>query len=95
MASMRTETQIEYNQCQETVIRLTDYLSHELVQEEEAMIAHHLDVCRGCFSKFHFEETLLRTIRERVHDVKAPESLRTRILRLIDKPGDLETTAPG
>lgn len=77
--------QIEYNQCQEAVRRLNDFLSHELRPEEEDAVQRHLSQCRGCFAKFHFEETLLRTIRERAHQVLAPQPLRDKVLGLLGR----------
>lgn len=77
---------INYNECQEAVKRLTEYLDHELRPDEEAQLQRHLQKCGGCFAKFHFEETLLRTIRERVESVRAPGALREKILRLISQP---------
>ena len=74
---------IAYNECQEAVKRLTEFLDKELGPNEEAQVQQHLRACRGCFTKFHFEETLLRTIRERVEAVRAPSSLRDKILGLI------------
>ena len=74
---------IAYNECQEAVKRLTDFLSHELGADEETRVREHLRVCRGCFAKFHFEETLLHLIRERVQSVQAPTALRARILDLV------------
>jgi anti-sigma factor (TIGR02949 family) len=85
MSGTQPET-LEYNQCQEAVKRLTEYLSNELQPEEEEKVQKHLSECRGCFSKFHFEETLLKTIRERVEQVRAPGALRERILGLLSKP---------
>ena len=79
---------VEYNQCQEAVLRLTEYLSHELRPDEESAVEKHLSECKGCFSRFHFEETLLRTIRERAEQVRAPGNLRDRILRLLGDPGE-------
>ena len=76
----------EFNQCQEAVKRLTDFLSHELRSEEETQIQAHLSQCKGCFAKFHFEETFLRTIRERAQQVNAPVSLRAKILGLLSQP---------
>ncbi len=79
----------EYSQCQEAVRRLTDYLSHELRPDEAESVQHHLKECRGCFAKFTFEETLLRTIRERAEQVTAPDALRARVLRLLaDAPSE-------
>lgn len=77
---------LEYNQCQEAVRRLTDFLSSELKPEEEAKVQTHLSQCKGCFAKFSFEETLLKTIRERAEQVTAPTSLRNKILGLLGKP---------
>lgn len=77
---------IEYNQCQEAVRKLNDFLSHELRPEEEAAVQKHLSQCRGCFAKFHFEETLLRTIRERAQQVRAPHTLREKVLGLLSRP---------
>ncbi|MBC8134386.1 MAG: zf-HC2 domain-containing protein [Fibrella sp.] len=74
---------LEYNQCQEAVKRLTDYLSNELEPTEAATIQTHLAQCKGCFAKFHFEDTLLRTIREKVEHVRAPQTLREKILGLL------------
>lgn len=76
----------EYNQCQEAVKRLTDYLSNELEPTEAETVASHLSQCKGCFAKFHFEDALLRTIREKVAQVHAPVSLREKILGLITAP---------
>jgi anti-sigma factor (TIGR02949 family) len=79
------ERALEYSQCQESVKKLTEYLSHELRPDEEESLQRHLSECRGCFSKFHFEETLLRTIRDKVEQVRAPGALRDRILNLLNK----------
>jgi anti-sigma factor (TIGR02949 family) len=74
---------LEYNQCQEAVKRLTDYLSNELEPAEAETVQSHLAHCKGCFAKFHFEDTLLRTIREKVEHVRAPNTLRDKILGLL------------
>ena len=75
--------EVEYNQCQEAVKRLNDYLSKELRPDEEAEVERHLTECKGCFAKFHFEETLLRAIRESIAQVRAPNPLREKILSLL------------
>lgn len=81
---METES-LEYNQCQEAVKRLNDYLSRELEPAEEALVQRHLRECRGCFEKFRFEETLLHTLRERLGQAQAPVALRQRILGLLGR----------
>lgn len=76
---------LEFNQCQQAVQRLNDFLSHELQPEEEELVQKHLQECNGCFKKFQFEIALLRTLRERVGQVQAPDGLRQRILGLLPK----------
>ncbi|MBC8143600.1 MAG: zf-HC2 domain-containing protein [Armatimonadetes bacterium] len=77
---------LEYNQCQAAVKRLTEYLSDELDAPETEAVQSHLSQCKGCFAKFHFEDTLLRTIRAKVEQVQAPATLRDKILGLISAP---------
>ncbi|MGC4047774.1 MAG: zf-HC2 domain-containing protein [Armatimonas sp.] len=81
------EMMLEYNQCEEAVKRLNDYLSRELAPDEEDRVQQHLAECRGCFAKFAFEETLLRTIREKAERITAPASLRHKILGLLHTEG--------
>jgi anti-sigma factor (TIGR02949 family) len=76
---------LEFNQCQQAVQRLNDFLSRELQPEEEVLVQRHLQDCRGCFEKFRFEETLLKTLRDKMSQVQAPDGLRQRILGLLHK----------
>ena len=80
---MTVYDELAYNRCQEAVKRLNEFLDHELGPDEQAMVQRHLGECHDCFARFHFEETLLRTIRERVETIHAPAALRERILGLI------------
>lgn len=82
-AEENREEALGWNQCQEAVQRLTDYLSHELRPDEEAEVQRHLSQCKGCFARFHFEETLLGTIRMRAEQICAPGYLRAKILQLL------------
>lgn len=81
----QSKQSLEFNQCQEAVKRLNDYLSRELQDEEADQVQKHLSECHGCFDKFHFEETLLRTIREKAEAVRAPQVLRQKILSLLGR----------
>jgi anti-sigma factor (TIGR02949 family) len=76
---------LEYNQCEEAVKRLNDFLSRELAPEEEVQVQQHLQECNGCFEKFRFEETLLHRLRDVIGQVQAPNVLRQRILGLLPK----------
>jgi anti-sigma factor (TIGR02949 family) len=80
-----TVESLEYNQCEEAVKRLNDFLSRELAPDEEVQVQKHLQECNGCFEKFRFEETLLRRLRDAVGHVQAPDGLRQRILGLLHK----------
>jgi anti-sigma factor (TIGR02949 family) len=77
--------ELEYNQCQEAVRKLNEYLNKELQPDEEERLHTHLSQCRECFSRFSFEDTLLKTIRDRVDQVRAPGYLREKILGLIGR----------
>jgi anti-sigma factor (TIGR02949 family) len=80
-----SQTPVEFNQCQQAVQRLNEYLSRELNPDEAELVQEHLQQCKGCFDKFHFEETLLKTLREKVSSVKSPAGLRESVLRLIGR----------
>ena len=75
---------LKYNECQEAVEKLTEFLSHELSPDDQSELTTHLHECKGCFSKFSFEETLLSTIRAQINQISAPAPLREKILHLID-----------
>jgi mycothiol system anti-sigma-R factor len=60
------------------------YLDHEIDSEAAARIEHHLEACRGCFSRAEFE----RHLKEHVHAAgsqTAPDSLRARIKQIVEK----------
>ncbi|HEU0204351.1 MAG TPA: mycothiol system anti-sigma-R factor [Burkholderiaceae bacterium] len=70
--------------CEEVIKQLMAYLDHEIDAEASARIEHHLESCRGCFSRAEFE----RHLKEHVQAAgaqKAPESLRARLKQIIDK----------
>ena len=74
---------LDFNGCEQAVKRLTDYLSHELSEGEQAGVERHLSVCRGCLEMFSFEEQLLEVVRARASEGGAPDTLRRRILALV------------
>lgn len=74
---------LEYNECRQAVRQLSDFLSHELRPDEEQAVQQHLARCRGCFARFSFEEALLRAIREKAEQGRAPDALRARVLDLV------------
>lgn len=76
---------LDFNQCEQAVKRLTEYLSRELSDEEQARVERHLSECRGCFEMFSFEEQLLEIVREKASEGHAPAALRQKILALAEK----------
>jgi len=80
-----SQTPVEFNQCQQAVQRLNEYLSRELNPDETELVQEHLQQCKGCFDKFRFEETLLKTLREKISSVKSPASLRESVLKLLSR----------
>jgi len=80
-----SQVPVEFNQCQQAVRRLNEYLSRELNSDETDLVQQHLQQCKGCFDKFHFEETLLKTIRAKISSVSAPSGLRDSVLRLLGR----------
>ena len=74
---------LDFNGCEQAVKRLTEYLSHELSEGEQAGVELHLSECRGCFAMFSFEEQLLKIVREKASEGHAPDALRRRILALV------------
>ena len=76
---------LDFNQCEQAIKRLTEYLSRELSSEEQAGVERHLSECRGCFEMFSFEVQLLDVIREKASEIRAPEELRQKILGLLHR----------
>lgn len=70
--------------CEEVIQQLMAYLDHEIDGAAAANIEHHLEACRGCFSRAEFE----RHLKEHVHAAgsqTAPATLRARIKQIVEK----------
>lgn len=70
--------------CEEVVQRLFPYLDRELDDTTNAEIEHHLDSCRGCYSRAEFERKLKAKVAE-TGQSEAPERLRKRLKGLIER----------
>lgn len=70
--------------CEEVIARLFEFLDHELDDTAERDIEHHLELCRGCFSRAEFERRLRARIAE-TGQARAPDSLRQRVRLLVSK----------
>ncbi|MCC6445202.1 MAG: zf-HC2 domain-containing protein [Armatimonadetes bacterium] len=80
---MEKET-VRYIDCLDAFYRLHDYLSCELGEAQVREIRKHLELCGHCAARYHFEETLFETIREKVHGDRVPATLRARIHALLN-----------
>lgn len=69
--------------CGGTRAWIYDYLDRELSPDREAAVRRHLATCDECWERFHFEERLWKTIRERCATIRAPDRLRGQITALI------------
>jgi anti-sigma factor (TIGR02949 family) len=70
--------------CEEVLAHLADYLDRELDGPFSARVEHHLERCRGCFSRAEFERRLKALVRESA-DRPASERLRARVAELIGR----------
>jgi len=75
----------DYYSCEEAVKRLNDYLDHELAPEERADVVKHLTICKPCLERFHFEETLVIQLREKMKRLCCPQSLKSRLNVLLNR----------
>jgi anti-sigma factor (TIGR02949 family) len=50
--------------CEQALLRLFDFLDHELEAGEREAIQHHLSTCRSCFSRSDFERRLKSKLGE-------------------------------
>jgi len=70
--------------CEEVLKHLIEYLDRELDAETAAAVGHHLDDCRGCFSRAEFEMKLKESLQAAATR-PVSERLRARIKDLIEK----------
>jgi len=75
----------DYDECVSTIHALGDYLSRELTPEEMREVEEHLEFCELCLQHFQFEQALTTHIRKKAQELRAPASLRGRVLKLLDE----------
>jgi anti-sigma factor (TIGR02949 family) len=80
----RTEcSSIDYYSCEEAIKRLNEYLDHELSDAERVVVLKHLEICKPCFSRFSFEQTLVVSIRQKITVLCTPHGLREKLRGLL------------
>lgn len=70
--------------CEEVIAHLLSYLDGEIDDAKRAQIDHHLEECRGCFSRAEFERALRDKMRQ-AGNTQPPASLQDRIKALMDQ----------
>lgn len=80
-------TGIDYYSCEEAIKRLNEYLDHQLTDEERVVVMKHLEICKPCFSRFSFEQTLIVSVRAKLSKICAPQPLRDKLRGLL-RPDD-------
>ncbi|NLC58318.1 MAG: anti-sigma factor [Armatimonadetes bacterium] len=76
---------LDFDTCLGVMQALDDYLSRELTPEEARQVDEHLELCELCMSHFQFERALVMHIRKKAQEVRAPATLRARVLSMLDQ----------
>lgn len=84
---------IDYFSCEEAIKRLNEYLDQELTDEEKTVVIKHLEICKPCLNRFSFEHALMLSLRKKVTNVGAPETLKNKLKALLKQEVD-HTHAP-
>jgi anti-sigma factor (TIGR02949 family) len=79
------EVTFDYFSCEEAITRLNAYLDQELTPSERADVVKHLGICKPCLERFHFEESLMVSLRAKMSAITAPIQLRERLGKLFNK----------
>ena len=69
----------DFYSCEAAIRRLNEYLDHQLSPEEKVVVLRHLEICRPCFRRFTFEQTLVISLRQKVSVMVVPATLRTKL----------------
>lgn len=70
--------------CEEVIEQLFVFLDGELDADRLAAIERHLESCRDCCSRAEFERKLRAKVAEAA-TAQAPERLRTRVQRMLER----------
>ncbi len=71
-------------ECDEAIAKLLEFLDGELEEASRSQVERHIQTCRGCFSRAEFERRLRRRVAA-TGSTRAPESLRRRLHRLMER----------
>ena len=68
--------------CEDAIRLLADYLHGELLAETQSQVKHHLETCRGCFTRAEFERQL-RSQLTQLAEGRVPPGLEERMRSLV------------
>ena len=71
--------------CDRALAELQDYLCREESEGLAPLIEAHLERCAPCFRHASFERNFLRMLGSRGADVRCPDTLRARILDIVQR----------
>jgi anti-sigma factor (TIGR02949 family) len=77
---------IDFYSCEEAIKRLNEYLDQELSEDERTVVVKHLEICKPCFSRFTFEQTLIVSVRAKLSNLCTPTPLKERLKSLLRQP---------
>lgn len=84
MTKKSDKPEVMDSDCLEAFDHLYAYINGELKDNDSvAMIEHHLDHCRSCYSRAQMEKELNERLKKSGKD-KAPDTLQDRMKKLID-----------
>lgn len=85
MSNKKDTPAVADSDCLQAMDHLYAYLNGELDSQSEtlAIVEHHLDHCRSCFSRAEMERLLNQRLKESSKE-KTPEALKKRLRNLMD-----------
>jgi mycothiol system anti-sigma-R factor len=69
--------------CVEALERVHEYLDGEMDEASAADVAHHFNVCQGCYPHLRLEERFRETLRKSGARDECPEHLRLQVMELL------------
>jgi len=73
----------DYLDCRRALELLYDYFDGSVKPSEAEYVRRHIEVCKQCLKRFHYEGDLLKRIRSAAEKSKAPAQLRKRVLEMV------------
>ena len=73
--------------CSDMMLRLDDYVDRALTPSDLELVEEHLLECVKCADKFHFEDSVVASLRDRLSRIAAPDSLLQSIRDRLDSGG--------